>query len=174
MHPFLNITKLIEKYWLLPTEFNFRASKTKNTNWKIKNYIRKKLKKVGVLLSGPPIWVVLLAQKVDVNMTFWGVPWVGHNDTLPLPLERSLTLFLVSAPLKEPLDRLWMIFFSYFFHDFDHVANAFLFPLFSLFFLRSCFILLFLQKDCSTIRRSEILQGLPVAARRIFKDSLTF
>ena len=103
MHPFLNITKLIEKYWLLPTEVNFRANKTKNTNWKIKNnyYNRKKLKKVGILLSGPPIWVVSLAQKVDVNMTFWGVPWVGHNDTLPLPLERSLPLFLVSAPLKR-------------------------------------------------------------------------
>lgn len=39
---------------------------------------------------------------------------------------------------------------------------------------RSCFILLFLQKDCSTIRRPKILQGLSVAARRIFKDSLTY
>lgn len=101
MHPFLIITKLIEKYWLLPTEVNFRANKTKNTNWKIKNYNRRKLKKVGILLSGPPIWVLTLAQKVDVNMTFWGVPWVGYNDTLPLPLERSLPLFLVSAPLKR-------------------------------------------------------------------------
>ena len=52
-------------------------------------------------MSGPPVWVVSLAQKVDVNMTFSAVPWVGHSDTLPLPLERSLPLFLVSAPLKR-------------------------------------------------------------------------